>query len=157
MFCVCFACVGAHKILPDPDLPSEAELRALMRDSLAQAAFYERRAEGFRVMLEARRMILGDDAAEAARESAVAVEKKLGERPTMPAAILRIMAGGPPTAAWTPAEMHSRLVANDWGPQNAKHPVQTVGATMSRMHANGQLARDSKGEYRLPSLTTGGT
>jgi hypothetical protein len=142
---------------PEPEMPSEQELHRLIRACLERAAGWERKAEGYRALLDARRLIFGEDQV-VARDSA-AVEKKLDavkKVPTKPEAILRLFRAAP-DRAWKPVEVHDALVAMGWGPRNAANPVQTVGATLSRMRKQKKLVKDSDGGYRLPSLTTGGT
>lgn len=140
-------------------MPTEEQLLRFYREALENAALWQHRADGYRVMLEGLKMVRGDDLG-TARESAV-VEKieALDDPPrNREEAILRIMRTDA-DRPWTPLMVYERLIANGWGPQDAENPLQTIGATMSRMLRKGYLVRKVKGSYRLPppALTTGGT
>lgn len=136
-------------------MPTEHELLKQYRGALEKAALWQHKADGFRVMLEGLKMVQGDDLAKPVPNEAEVVEELEGPLST-PDAILRVMRQMP-HRAWTPHEVWKRLAQHGWGPVNAAHPVQTVGATMSRMYRRGELTRSEKGVYGLPALTTGGT
>jgi hypothetical protein len=123
-------------------LLDEKQIAANLNEVESRILRLERQAEGWRLMLKARRMLEDEEITESdtAPENVVALRVATPQRPGITEAILRVMETDP-DREWRSSEIYESLSRNGWVPESA-NPRKTMGATLSRMaHKTRQIEK----------------